>query len=56
MFLNINAEVDTKEIMIKMLETHTPHYILYLLAESYDYHDPEWFADKCNKILLEAEE
>lgn len=56
MFLNINAEVDTKEIMDKMLQVHTPHYLLYLLAKSCDYHDPEWFADKCNKILEEVEE
>lgn len=56
MFLKVEAEINTKEIMTKMLESHTPHYILYLLAECYEYHSPEWFADKFSKVLDDCDE
>lgn len=56
MFLNLNTEVSTEELMKAMLSSHSPNYILYLLAKCYNYHSPEWFADKLSKILDEVEE
>lgn len=56
MFLKIEAEISTKHIMERMLASHSPHYILYLLAETYNYHSPEYFADKLSRILDEVEE
>lgn len=56
MFINVQAEVSTKHIMERMLEAHSPHYILYLLAETYGYHSPEWFADKFSKVLESEDE
>ncbi len=56
MFINVQAEVSTKHIMERMLESHSPHFILYLLAETYGYHSPEYFADKLSRILEETDE
>jgi len=56
MFMNVDVEIPAREIMKRMLDTHSPHYILLLLAEEYGYHSPEFFADKLSKILEGTDE
>ena len=56
MFLKIEAEVSTEEIMQKMLEAHSLNYILWLLFKTYDYHSPEYLADKVTGIVEGSDE
>ena len=56
MFLEMQAEVSTEDIMRKMLEAHSLNYVLWLMLKTYGYHSPEHLADKITKIVEEADE
>ena len=56
MFLKIEAEVSTEEIMQKMLEAHSLNYILWLLFKTYGYHSPEHLSDKVTYMVEETDE
>lgn len=51
MFLDVSCEVSTEEIMAKMLEKHSINYVLYLALKTYNYHSPEYLADKMTAIV-----
>ena len=56
MFLNLECEVNTEQVMIKMLENHSLHYVLWLALKTYGYENYEYLADKITKTVEEASE
>jgi len=56
MFMTINAEISTEEIMQKMLQSHSLNYVLYLALKTYGYESAEFLSDKMTKIVEECDE
>lgn len=51
MFIEIQAELNTREVMKQILKSHSAHYVLYLLADEVGHCTPENFADHITGIL-----
>ena len=56
MFLNLDTDISTEELMKTMMNAHSLNYILWLALKTYGYHSPEYLADKITKIVDEVEE
>lgn len=56
MFMNIDCEVSTEEIMKQLLNAHSLNYVLWLALKTYNYHSPEYIADMVTKIVEETNE
>lgn len=56
MFMTIEVDTSTEEIMKQMLNSHSLNYILWLTLKTVGYHSPECLADKITKIVEEVGE
>ena len=56
MFINVQAEVSTQEIMEQLLKAHSLNYVLWLALKTVNYHSPEYLADKVTATVEEVSE
>jgi len=56
MFMNLECEVSTEDVMKKMLESHSLNYVLYLALKTYGYESAEFLSDKMTKIVEQCDE
>lgn len=56
MFMNLECEVSTEDVMKKMLQSHSLNYVLYLALKTYGYESAEFLADKMTKIVEQCDE
>ena len=56
MFMTIEVDTSTQEIMKQMLNSHSLNYILWLALKTSGYHSPEYLADKVTRIVEQVEE
>lgn len=51
MFLHLEAEVNTEEVIKQMLESNSPEFWFYLIARQSNHINPEDFAQVASKLL-----
>jgi len=55
-FMNLECEVSTEDVMKKMLECHSLHYVLYLAMKTYGYESAEYLADQMTILVEQCDE
>lgn len=56
MFMTLEVDTSTEEVMKQMLNSHSLNYVLWLALKTYGYHSPEHLADKITRMVSEADE
>lgn len=56
MFMTLEVDTSTEEVMKQMLASHSLNYVLWLAFKTMNFHSPEYLADKITKIVDEVEE
>lgn len=54
MFLYLETEVSTGEVIKQMLESNSPEYWFYLIAKQCNHINPEDFSQVVNKLMGEG--
>ena len=56
MFMTLEVDTSTEEVMKQMLNSHSLNYVLWLAFKTVNYHSLEHLADKISKMVNETDE